>query len=78
MLLLFFLCFFVFLGFFFVVFFFLGGGGFRVLTVIYFSVTQGWLTPQPGMESGQNLKFIETSMDVLVTCKNEEDNLKRN
>ena len=52
--------------------------GARVLTrfYIYFSNTQGQLTPQSVVESSRKFQLFQAFMVVLVTCKNDEDPIK--
>ena len=40
------------------------------------SDAQGQLTPQSLVESGRNSKLVRDIIDVLVTCKYEEDPIK--
>ena len=52
--------------------------GTRVVTRLYvdFSDTQGQLTPKSVVKSGKKFKLIQAFMVTLVTCKNEEDQIK--
>ena len=53
-------------------------GGNTVLTrlYVYFSDTQGQLTPQSVVGIWLKFKLIQAFMVILVTCKNEEDPIK--
>ena len=52
--------------------------GARVVTTLYsnFSDAQGQITLVLVSVSGRNLKIIQAFMHVLVTCKNEDDQIK--
>ena len=41
-----------------------------------FPDAQGQLTPQSLVRSGKNFELVQDVMDVLVTCKYEEDPIK--
>ena len=51
----------------------------RVLTRLYvvFSDAQGQLTPKSVVEFCRKFKLIQALIVVLVTCKNEEDPIKK-
>ena len=53
--------------------------GTRVVTRLYvdFSDTQGQLTPKSVVKSGKKFKLSQAFMVTLITCKNEEDLIKK-
>ena len=50
----------------------------RVIKNLYvvFSDAQGQLTPKSAVEFCRNIELIQAFIVVLVTCKNEEDQIK--